>query len=88
MSSSVICFFLIPQHVRVRGVDQRDEMQTQSKIAYFCRNICTLQTNLEPSQRSKPRLANFLTRGPNSRLPGHWRVGYSATYVIYAKIRC
>jgi len=29
---------------------------------------------------------NFLTRGPNSRLPGHWRVGYSAIYVIDAKI--
>jgi len=31
---------------------------------------------------------NVLTRGPNSRLPGHWRAGYSAIYVIYAKIGC
>jgi len=31
-------------------------------------------------------VAKRLTLGPNSRLPGHWRAGYSAIYVIYAKI--
>jgi len=28
---------------------------------------------------------NVLTRGLNSRLPGHWRAAYSVIYVIYAK---
>jgi len=29
---------------------------------------------------------NILTREPNSRLSGHWRAGYRAVYVVYAKI--
>jgi len=31
---------------------------------------------------------NFLTRGPNSRLPARWRAGCSAIYIINAKIGC
>jgi len=34
------------------------------------------------------RWPNFLTRGPNSRLPRHWRAEYSAIYVLCAKIGC
>jgi len=32
--------------------------------------------------------SNVLTRGTNTRLHGHWRVGYSWIYVIYANIGC
>jgi len=32
-----------------------------------------------------PGVPNILTRGPNSRLPDHWRTAYSAICMIYAK---
>jgi len=33
-------------------------------------------------------LTKLLDPKANSRLPGRWRTGYSAIYVIYAKIGC
>jgi len=37
------------------------------------------------AQHTKAGVAKPLARGPNSRLGGHWRAGYSGIYVIYAK---
>jgi len=43
--------------------------------------VCAVTTPLHIQYQGWP---NFLIRGPNSRLPGHWRAECSAIYVIYA----
>jgi len=52
-------------------------------------NTVAEDTNLR-AFKAEQGWPNFLTRGPISRLPGHWGVKYSAIYVIYAKkvVKC